>query len=161
MFFILDFTESQQNATIRIPTIAKWWNFVYWLDEPGSSSLSPSYTNSIKAKTQSLSCPLKIVKALRGRVSWNPTMKMSGSFPLCFWDLRTSAKSIYGVGAFPARFQVNTPIMYSFTLEKECSFFINWFSTSIFAFEVERLCQERMRSIHSYLSSSLLLNVFL
>jgi len=88
-------------------------------------------------------------------------IKISGSFPLYFYDLKHSAKSIWGEGEFPAKFQVRIPKIYSLTCENSCSFFMSWFSRSIFAYEVDKLCLESIKSMHSYQSSSLLERVFL
>ena len=159
MFLILDLMLFLQNATIRTPTIAKWWNLAYcscsicW-------SFKPSRTASMMASTLSLSWPLKMFYAFKGRVSWKPAMKMSGRC-LTFDDRTISSNQSYWEGAFPARFQVKIPSEYSFIFENSSSFFINWFSISIFAFEVDKLCLESIKSMHSYLSSSLLDSVFL
>ena len=51
-------------------------------------------------------------------------MKMSGKV-LTFDDLTISSNLSYYEGAFPARFQVKIPIVYSFTFENSNSFFIS------------------------------------
>ena len=85
---------------------------------------------------------------------------MSGSV-LNFDDLTISSNLKYYVGAFPAKFHVRIPITYSLTFEKSSSFFINSLFKAILEDEVERLCLDKIRSIHSCHNSSLLESVFL